>query len=91
MFKRSRILKIIVPTPHNTPITMWGRDKDFYNPRSFEHRNHENKISKRIFFATHVMYILTKTQNVIGLTSKEEKLFTIQPINLILVRFPLEI
>ena len=40
-------LKIIVPTPHNTPIIMKARDKNFYDPRSFEHRNQENKISKK--------------------------------------------
>ena len=25
MLKRSRILKILVPTPHNTPIIMWAQ------------------------------------------------------------------
>ena len=50
MLKRSRILKILVCTPHNYGDIVVGRDKIFLDPRSFEHRNCENKILKRIFF-----------------------------------------
>ena len=48
--KGSWILKILVPTPHNTHINMWGTDKNFFGPRSFEHRKRKNKISKKYFF-----------------------------------------
>jgi hypothetical protein len=30
---------------------MGGRDKNFEDPRSFEHRNHKNKIYKKHIFA----------------------------------------
>ena len=26
------IFKILVPTPHNIPLIMWGRDKNYKNP-----------------------------------------------------------
>jgi hypothetical protein len=36
-FLCSTIIKILVLTPHNIPIIIWGTDKNFEDPRSFEH------------------------------------------------------
>ena len=44
--------KILVPTPHNTLVIMWGRDKNFSVSMIFQLRNLENKISlSEVFFA----------------------------------------
>ena len=37
-------LKILVPTPHNTLVIMWGWDKNFPVSMIFEVRNSKNKI-----------------------------------------------
>ena len=35
---------IVVPTPHNTLVIMWGRDKNFQVLMMYELLNRENKI-----------------------------------------------
>ena len=42
-------LEIIVPTPHNTPIIMWGTNKIFQVTKPFEHKYGKNKFIKRDF------------------------------------------
>ena len=38
-------LKILVPTPYNTIVIMWGKDKNFQVFMMYELRNCKNKIS----------------------------------------------
>jgi hypothetical protein len=38
-------MKFVVPTPHNTLLIMWGRDKNFQVSSIYEMRNCKNKIS----------------------------------------------
>ena len=50
IIKRPRNFKIPVTAPHNTPIIMWGSDKNLKVLRLLKHKYREHEISKREFF-----------------------------------------
>ena len=49
-------LKILIPTPHNTLVIMWCRDKNFQVSMLFELRNCDNKISQNVFLGSILQY-----------------------------------
>ena len=48
--EKSSKLEILVPTPQNTLVIMWGWDKNFWVSMIFQLINRENKISLSEFF-----------------------------------------
>jgi hypothetical protein len=56
MLKRPQNFKILVPTPHITPMIMWGTEKNLKLLSPFEQRHRKNKISNREFFCN-ILYI----------------------------------
>ena len=55
---------MFVPSPHNTLVIMWGRDKNFQVSMIFELRNCENKISLSEVFFSHPLFEIVEKVNI---------------------------
>ena len=55
--KNHRNLKILVPTPHNTLVIMWGRDKNFQVLMIFQLKIAKTKFYLLRFFFSHPLYL----------------------------------